>query len=340
MPTKRKSSKKNTTNKNKNKNKIIININSNNKKKVTQSQNRNNRAPIPTNQPILISNPAPHPMYQQPHQPQYLQPQANPHVNALTTNEYGIGVNKLLDAIEGGATRINDTFDQYIQDTTNELREHEQVKAMVKSRKEEKEETKSISDVQSINSDQSINILDERGQPLGTYKKHGFITPKVFQHNESQNVSTKQPYLSSIPPPATKYLDESAHFNNLLHQPTGGKGYYDDFMTTAIHNARLNTRDVLDPQININFDDEKMESKHEEAPLELSREDKEQEEERKENEDGKRNLLIDRKEYDISRYKYFLSLKEQAIKAGLDIPKGFKNTKSNRKAMEEFLSSI
>ena len=126
MP-KRKNNKKSVSNKNKNKNKIIININSNNKKKVINS--KKNNAPIPTNQPILISNPAP--------QPQYLQPQANPYANALSSNEFGIGVNKLLDALKGGTTRITENNDQNAQDAFNNQVAQEEIKEMVQQREKE-----------------------------------------------------------------------------------------------------------------------------------------------------------------------------------------------------------
>ena len=102
MPKKEKKEKKNKTSiKNKNKNKnllnVKININSNNKKKVL-SKKGNEKPPPSTSGPIVISH-APQPYIQQ--------PASNPHLlDGMTNNNYGIGINKRLDGLDGGLTRI------------------------------------------------------------------------------------------------------------------------------------------------------------------------------------------------------------------------------------------
>ena len=99
MPKKLKKEKKNkTSNKNKNKNllNVKININSNNKKKIVKKGNE--KAPPASSSPIVISH-APQPYLQQ--------PAYNPHVlDNVVSNNYGVGINKRLDGLDGGLTRI------------------------------------------------------------------------------------------------------------------------------------------------------------------------------------------------------------------------------------------
>ena len=326
MP-KRKNNKKVISNKNKNKNKIIININSNNKKKVINS--KKNNSSIPTNQPILISNPGPQPMMYPQFLPQQQQP--NQYMNTLSKNEFGLGVSKLLDAIEGGASRISQTLDQNLQDSNHLSHVERQLMSAMEARQKE------ISDIESVNSDKSMHVFS-KGEKIGAYKKGGDFTPYNFSELEAElhNLETQQqaPNLLNYRDMSknTEHLDQSSI---LFTRPPGlfAQRYQNALGLTA---EKKNDPSLLENQSNYSDYEEEIEQQ----PFEVKGEDKREDLPVQQHISEAERKKI-KKEYNDRQYQLFKTTRDEYIRLGGRKPiGGYDKTLSGVRKMQDYINEM